>query len=214
MNEKLTKLIIFIAAVVIHLFLIFYLVFNTDTTVFEPPEVARVMNLIDIAELPPPPVLPPLPPPPPPPSDNQITNQVEAIAEHMIETDTPPDYDIVGAGTLYEHYHSDVYGDGDFLQMNQVSVLPVFDENAIRTSLVYPRIALSSGIGGRVILELFIDRTGTVQRIIILSEEPEGRGFGEAAVRAFTGRRCAPGYDANGEPVSTRLRYPVTFRVR
>jgi len=213
MNEKLTKLIIFIVAVVIHLVLIFYLVFNTETSIHEPPEVARVMNLIDIAELPPPPVLPPLPPPPPPPpSDNQITNQVEAIAEHMIETDTPPDYEIAAAGTIHDHYQSDIYGFGNSQGIQQVSS-PIFDETAIRGSLIYPRIAQERGIEGKVFLELFVDRTGLVQGIKILSEEPEGRGFGEAAVRVFTGRKGDPAY-ANGEPVSSRYTYTLTFRLR
>jgi protein TonB len=78
---------------------------------------------------------------------------------------------------------------------------------------VYPPIALRSGIEGRVILELFIDRTGQVQRITILQETPPGRGFGEAAVRAFEGQRCSPA-EANGLPVSVRYRYPVSFRIR
>jgi protein TonB len=64
-----------------------------------------------------------------------------------------------------------------------------------------------------VILELFIDRTGRVQQVLILQETPPDRGFGEAAVKAFTGIRCAPA-QANGEPVSCRYRYPVRFVLR
>jgi protein TonB len=79
--------------------------------------------------------------------------------------------------------------------------------------LVYPPIALRSGIEGRVILELFVDRTGAVQKIVILQENPLDRGFGEAAVRAFTDRKGVPAY-ANGEPVSARYRYPVTFKLK
>jgi protein TonB len=97
--------------------------------------------------------------------------------------------------------------------MHRVSIPPKFDERLITQALIYPPIALRSGIEGRVILELFIDRTGRVQRITVLQENPSGRGFGEAAVRAFEGQRCSPA-EANGEPVSVRYRYPVAFRIR
>jgi protein TonB len=97
--------------------------------------------------------------------------------------------------------------------MHRLSRTPLFDENAIIADLVYPPIAQRSGIEGRVILELFVDRNGMVQRIDILREDPEGRGFGEAAVRAFTGRKGQPAI-ANGQPVSARYRYPVTFKIK
>jgi protein TonB len=81
------------------------------------------------------------------------------------------------------------------------------------SSLVFPPIALRSGIEGRVILELFVDKNGTIQRIMILREEPQDRGFGEAALKAFSGKQGTPAM-ANGEPVSARYRYPVSFRIR
>ena len=127
----------------------------------------------------------------------------------MIETDTPPIQEIVAAGTIITHDEPQE----EYLPMHQLSTQPQFDLEAIVSDLVYPPIALRSGIEGRVILELFIDRTGVVQRIIILREEPEGRGFGEAAVRVFTDRKGIPA-TANGEPVSSRYRYPVSFRLR
>jgi len=98
-----------------------------------------------------------------------------------------------------------------YIPMHQLSSPPQFDAKEIATDLVYPSAALRSGIEGRVILELFVDRTGIVQRVTILREDPEGRGFGEAAVKAFTGRKGIPAV-ANGEAVSARYRYPVTFR--
>jgi protein TonB len=97
--------------------------------------------------------------------------------------------------------------------MHKVSVAPKFEERLISSALIYPPIALRSGIEGRVILELFIDRTGTVQRITILQETPPDRGFGEAAIKAFSGLRCTPAF-ANGEAVSVRYRYPVSFRIK
>jgi len=194
MNEKQRKFLIFAITAAIHLILIFFVAFESKILVQETTELARIMKMTDLAELPPPPA-----------ADPEIP-QVEEIAEVMIETDTPPVQTVVGVGMVNLSFD-------DYLAMHMVSVRPGFDESAITSSLVYPPIALRSGIEGRVILELFVDRTGLVQRVTILREEPEGRGFGEAAVKAFTGRKGTPAY-ANGEAVSCRYRYPVAFRIR
>jgi len=194
MNEKYLRLIIFIITAALHLLLIFFLVFDTGKIIQEIPENARVMKLTDIDEL-----------PPPPPEEPDIP-QVEEIAEVMIETDIPPIQNVVPAGTLTVAFE-------DYLQMHQVSTRPIFDEEALTSALVYPPIALRSGIEGRVVLELFVDRAGFVQKITILREEPEGKGFGEAAVKAFTGRKGTPAF-ANEEAVSCRYRYPVVFRIK
>jgi len=196
MNEKILRLTVFIVAAALHLFVIFLFAFEMQRSAQVEDENARIMKLTDIDEL---------PPPPPPKPD---IPQVEAIAEEMIETDTPPVQEVVAAGTIISEPQQEVY-----LPMHQVSSQPRFDLAAIESSLIYPPIALRSGIEGRVFLELFVDRTGAVQRVIILREDPEGRGFGEAAVRAFTGKRGTPA-TANGEPVSCRYRYPVSFRLK
>jgi len=195
MNEKLLRLIIFIIVAALHLVVIFFLVFDTGAVIQDIPENARVMKLTDIAEL-----------PPPPPDEPEIP-QVEEIAEVMIETDIPPVQNVVPAGTIINVSFE------DYLQMHQVSKRPIFDEESLTSALIYPPIALRSGIEGRVVLELFVDRAGFVQKITILREEPEGKGFGEAAVKAFTGRKGTPAF-ANEEAVSCRYRYPVVFRIK
>jgi len=188
-NEKIIRTSIFIFAAVIHLLVLFFLVFKTNRLIQEAPENARIMKLTDFQEAPPP---------------EPDKPQVEAIAEKMIETDTAPDQHVLGAGVfLTENY----------LSMHQVSVPPKFDANSIMKDLVYPPIALRSGIEGRVILELFVDRTGTVQNIVIIKEDPPERGFGEAAAKAFSGRKGVPAY-ANSEVVSCRYRYPIVFKLK
>ena len=189
------RLTVFIVAAALHLIVLFFLAFNMQRSMQIEDENARIMKLTDIDELPPPPPEPDIP-------------QVEEIAETMIETDTPPIQEVVAAGTIIARDDSEEY-----LPMHQLTTTPQFDTNDIIASLIYPPIALRSGIEGRVTLELFVDRTGAVQRVIILREDPEGRGFGESAVRAFTGRKGIPA-TANGEPVSARYRYPVTFRLK
>jgi len=101
----------------------------------------------------------------------------------------------------------------DYLPSHKISDPPRFNEKNIYADLIYPSLALRSGIEGRVILELFTDREGYIRQILILQENPQDRGFGEAAVKAFIGKRGTPAY-VNGEPVASRYRYPVTFRVK
>jgi protein TonB len=137
----------------------------------------------------------------------------------MIETDFIPEQTIVDPGTLITPSEAHVYVPAtpswdDYMPIHRVSEPPKFDEREIRSAIVYPPIAQRSGIEGRVILELYIDRNGIVQRVRIMQENPQGRGFGEAAERAFMGRRGTPAYAENGEPVAARYRYPVNFTLR
>jgi len=196
MNEKKIRLCVFFIAVILHLVIIFFFVFDTEKIVQEETETARVMKLTDLAEIPP---VPPAPPEPEIP-------QVEDIAEVMIETDIPP-------VQIAETAPVAVISQDIYLPMHLVSTLPQFDEKSIISDIIYPPIALRSGIEGRVILELLIDHTGTVQRVIVVREEPQGRGFGEAAVKVFSGRKGKPA-TSNGESVSCRFRYPITFTAR
>jgi len=189
MNEKKSRLVIFIITAAIHLLIIFFVVLDAGPILQDLTENARVMKLTDIAEL--------------PPADPELPT-VEEIAEEMIETDTTPLQNVVAAGSL---------SFDDYLPAHMVSVRAVFDEKALVSDLVYPPIARRSGIEGRVTLDLFVDRTGYVKKVTIIREEPEGKGFGEAAVKAFTGRKGTPAY-TNGEPVSSRFRYPVVFRIK
>ena len=195
-SQRRFRLMLFFAVAAIHVLLLFLIAFNVRTGSQEAEENARVMKLTDLAEAPPPPPEEELP-------------LVEAIAETMIETETVPLQTIVATGSLKSN---DASWD-DYLPIHKVSEPPRFDEKDITSALMYPPIALRSAIEGRVILELFVDRNGIVQRITILREEPKDRGFGEAAVKAFTGRHGSPAY-ANGEPVSARYRYPVSFKIK
>jgi protein TonB len=200
MNEKRLRLTGLIIAAVLHIVVILFFAVDVQGIIQEAGENARVMKLTDLAEF-----IPPPPPPPPPVSEIEIPQQVEEITEYIIETDIPPVVEVVAAGTIQTSE--------DYLPMHMLSTPPRFDESSIMADLIYPPIALRSGTEGNVILELFVDRTGTVVRAIILREDPEGRGFGEAARRAFLGRQGIPA-TANGMNVSARYRYPVTFRIR
>jgi protein TonB len=77
---------------------------------------------------------------------------------------------------------------------------------------VYPPLALRSGIEGTVYLELFINKEGYVLKAVVVQEIPEGKGFGEAAVAAFIGKKCKPA-ESDGKPVAVHIRYPVRFTI-
>jgi len=201
LNEKRLRLLVFITVALIHIVLIFFLTFNLKIDSQAPGENARMMKLVDLSEIEP-------EPPPPPPEEIQLP-MVESIAETMIETDEIPDQVVVAPGTIITAAPTW----DDYLPQHKVSTPPKFDEKEIIAKLVYPDIAKKTGIEGRVILELFVDPSGQIQHIKILKEEPEGRKFGENAVKAFTGIRGVPAY-ANGEPVSARYRYPVSFKIK
>jgi TonB family protein len=212
------RFLLFVLVVAFHGLAIFFVAFNVRQDAGEPEEKARVMKLTDLAEyLPPPPDNPPVPPRDVSPPDNAV----ETIAEEMVETrENPENQTLVEAGSLVVSRPPAADGmEEEYLPAHRISVPPEFPDNAIRTAIKYPVIAERSRIEGRVILDLFIDRTGNLRRVDVLREDPPNRGFGKAAVDAFQEvfrdpkNRCKPAL-ANGEPVSVHMRYPVSFRMR
>ncbi|MDR2798932.1 MAG: energy transducer TonB [Treponema sp.] len=210
------RLALFLLVAALHGFLIFFLVFHLETTADTREPEAKIMKLADIQEeLPPPLPLPPPPPlPPRPPAPQQI---VEAIAETMVETDEVPQDQVIVESLPYEAPPQPVQSqsrDPEYLPQHRVSKVPVFSEGDIRKNLVYPPIALRSNVEGVVILALFVDAQGEIRRITVLKEEPSGRGFGEAAVKAFQGIRASSPAEANGVAVGVQYRYPIRFAIK
>jgi protein TonB len=203
------RLIVFAAVALLHVLLILFFAIRINAAVVTPERPPAVMKLTDIREETPAPL-----PPPPPKSPDLPHNAVESIAETMLETDTVPDQTLVAPGALIDSRAPEQYGEAEeYLPMHKISVTPVFSEREILSRLVYPPIALRSGIEGTVYLELVVDSQGQVRQIIILKEDPPDRGFGEAAVKAFTGMKGTPA-QANGEAVGVRYRYPVRFSLK
>jgi protein TonB len=192
--------IMFVLIALVHAAIIFFVAFSVKTAPqagIEPGPL--VMKLTDFSVYTPPPPKAKLP-------DENMQNTVEAVAENMIETDVAPNETVITQPVYSE-------GDNDYLPMHRISVLPVFSERDIMRDIVYPPIALRSGIEGIVYLELFIDKEGVVRRVTVLRENPPDRGFGEAAVNAFTNRRGEPAR-ANGEAAAVRYRYQLRFQIK
>jgi TonB family protein len=75
----------------------------------------------------------------------------------------------------------------------------------------YPRAALQAGQEGRAVLNCLVREDGSL-RCAIEQEEPEGAGFGPAALGISQSFRVAPAID--GHPTSgKRVRVPVSFRL-
>ena len=181
-------------AILIHVLLLFFAVFTVKTAVSVAEERSDVMKIADIRE-----ELPVLPPAPLP----SLSASTDIIADVMIESD-----DAV-PGEIYAGGESTI----DFFPMHLVSQLPKFSEDELRRRVIYPSIAQKSEIEGTVYLEVFVDREGLVRSVTILKEDPPGRGFGEAAQKAFIGLKGSPAI-ANGQEVAVRYRYPVRFTLR
>ncbi|MDR0390096.1 MAG: energy transducer TonB [Spirochaetaceae bacterium] len=197
-KQKYLRLAFFAAALVFHLGLLFFIAFTVETAGQGGEERANVMKLTDIEEA---------PPPPPPPNPEQRI--VEALAETMIAVETNPDIVSTEAPVAVPERGPEI----EYLPMHLVSKPPSINEREIRSKLVYPPIALRSNIEGLVHLELFVDRDGVVRRITVLREDPPGRGFGDAAIRALEGLKGVPA-EANGTPVAARFRYLLRFTIR
>lgn len=183
-------------AVALHAVLLFFAVFTVRTAINRTEEHSAVMKLADIREE----ETRPLP------NRIAVPDTSDAPAETVLETDeelpVPSERNTGTAGDLI-----------DFLPMHKVSVLPRFEDDEIKKRTVYPPIAQRAGLEGTVYLEIFVDSHGLVRTTSILKEDPPGRGFGEAAVKAFQGLRGSPAL-SNGEAVAVRYRYPVRFQLK
>jgi protein TonB len=202
---NLVRLCVVLVIAGIHAALLF-VTFHIQTTQVVPEVPATVMKLTNFDEE------IPLPPPPPPPVEvpPMYQNTIESVADVMQETEE----EIMDVVISTEPIQNPVIQvQEEYLPMHRISVPPSFSETELRQRLVYPTIAQKSGIEGIVYLELFIDRAGNVQNIVILKEDPIGRGFGEAAIRAFQGFHGTPAH-ANGNAVAVRYRYPLRFVIR
>jgi protein TonB len=208
-KDRLRRGGVFVIVSTLHILLLFFIVFTVEVKagVIELP--ASVMKLTDIEEEEPVPMPSPPEPLPAPPVELTVS---EPVAETIIEVEEEP-VQLVSAPPAAPTAASAARYNGEYLPQNLVSVLPYLDERAIRSRLVYPAIALRSGLEGIVYIELYIDREGRVRRVEIIKENPPGRGFGEAAVKAFEGISGRPA-QANGETVAVRYRYPVRFQIK
>ena len=76
---------------------------------------------------------------------------------------------------------------------------------------VYPLLAQRFGKEGKVVLKLFIDKSGVLQNIEVI--EPSGFGFTEAAVEAIKKSSFSPAH-RNGEKIPSKAILSVRFNLK
>jgi protein TonB len=205
-GEHLARVISVAVIATIHILLLCFLVFDIELVRVPPDPPVTVMKLVDIEEY--------TPPPPPPLTVAQpIQNTAETVAEEIIEVEEPVPSAEVSAPVESAETSTETVAGPDYLPPHKISVPPEFDRRELHRRTVYPPIAQRSGIEGTVYLDLFIDREGYVRNVVVLKETPEGRGFADAAIKAFQDFRASPA-QANGKDVAVRYRWLFRFTLQ
>jgi protein TonB len=77
----------------------------------------------------------------------------------------------------------------------------------------YPEMGRVSRLGGTVVLQAVIDRSGQVAEVELLRAPVPDTGFSKAAIRAVSSWRYRPG-TLNGRPVAVRMSVVVEFSLQ
>lgn len=86
---------------------------------------------------------------------------------------------------------------------------PVWVSRPRNPERFYPREAFMQGLAGQVVLDCNVDVEGRLT-CVVASETPEGRGFGEAALRIANAHVMRPA-TRDGAPAPARYRMVVPF---
>ncbi|MFZ5685745.1 energy transducer TonB [Phenylobacterium sp.] len=74
----------------------------------------------------------------------------------------------------------------------------------------YPKAGLERGVGGKVVMTCVVLETGRTSNCTVISEDPPGLGFGEAATKIALVSDFTPTL-VNGTPIPDTIRFPVNF---
>jgi TonB family protein len=75
---------------------------------------------------------------------------------------------------------------------------------------VWPREAMRKGVDGRTVISCKVSEQGALFACEVISEKPEGMGFGQAAI-ALTPQLLMKPAIKDGKPVVTGVRLPINF---
>lgn len=98
-----------------------------------------------------------------------------------------------------------------YLAFAEVMPEPVGGLPAIYKKIVYPSIAKSAGLEGKVYLLIFVNEHGGVDDVKVV--KGIGGGCEEAAIQAVKSTKYNPGKN-NGVPVKVKLSLPITFKLK
>lgn len=98
-----------------------------------------------------------------------------------------------------------------YLAFAEVMPEPVGGLASIYKKIVYPSIAKSAGLEGKVYVLILIDEKGDVDDVKVV--KGIGGGCEEAAISAIKGVKFSPGKNG-GVPVKVKLSLPITFKLK
>lgn len=78
---------------------------------------------------------------------------------------------------------------------------------------LYPKTALTAGVGGWCRIGWIVDKRGMPRNIQILEESPQRLGFGEAGVKAISAMRFKPGMQRD-RAVEVSMSQKIVFAVK
>jgi len=142
--------------------------------------------------------------PPPPAKIAKPSVPVEAaveedVSEEITIAETTPEVDIPIAPAIEDQPVFTPY-----------EVAPVLIKGTVR--LVYPELLKKAGIEGTVLLWIFIDESGSTQKVQIYKSSGN-RALDDSAMRAYRVARFTPAYSRD-IPVKVWVQWPVKFTLR
>ena len=160
------------------------------------------------------------------PPEIEMPPEPEAISRPAIPVITTADIseDITISRTTFEDNPVETLVQPRDEEMGSVMDAPGFTPMTVRPSLTnerelqralereYPVILRDAGIGGRVIVHLFIDEDGTVQRTLV-AESSGHTSLDEAALRVAEVARFTPALNLD-KVVPVWIQIPTTFQTR
>jgi len=82
-----------------------------------------------------------------------------------------------------------------------------------RVNPTYPDIARSAEVGGKVVVQFFVDKKGNVKNAKAVKADPKGLGFEEAAVEAIMQWKFTPALQREN-PVGVWVSQTITFEIK
>ncbi len=89
---------------------------------------------------------------------------------------------------------------------------PIGGYAAITSKLEYPPIAREAGIEGNIVLQIFVNKKGFVEDVVVVQGLPQ-TGMDEAATRAIKQVRFKPAKQRD-QPIGVWIAIPIRFKLR
>jgi len=77
----------------------------------------------------------------------------------------------------------------------------------------YPKMALSSGVKGKVVVQVYVNKSGDVGKYLIKSVKPANLGFEDEVIRVLGKWKFTPAIQ-NGKPIGVWVEIPFNFDLK